>query len=110
MSDLKTYPVSNISTTLTSCNTTPAAGKRHVLGSWVVCNTALEPVSITAVLTRSAVDYNLLKNSKTIGVGNALFLFGLLGKLVLEPGDLLKLKTASATQTVDSVLSVSEEP
>lgn len=110
MADLKTNPVSNISTTLTTCNVTPAAGKKHVVGSWIIANTGAEPASITAVLTRSAVNYNLIKAGKTIGVGNSLFLVGLLGKLVLEPGDLLKLQTATATQFVDSILSISEEP
>lgn len=111
MADLDAFCVSTISNSFANCNTTaPTGNKKHVIGSWIICNTCLEPVSVTVVRTRGGIDYNLIKASKTIGVGNSLFMVGILGKVVIKPGDVLKIKTASATQTVDSDMSISEEP
>jgi hypothetical protein len=111
MSDLNSFLTSGGTNTflaLTAVSTTPAAGKKHVVGSWIIANISTNAVSIDCVITRSAVDYYQVKGF-TLQAGDSLFLHGLLGKVVLLPGDVLKVKS-TVTNSVDVSVSIAEEP
>lgn len=110
MSDLNSFLTSssNAFTSLTAVSTTPAAGKKHVIGSWIIANVSVNAVSIDASIQRSAVDYYSVKGF-TILAGDSLFLHGLLGKVVLLAGDVLRVK-ASVANSIDVTVSIAEEP
>ena len=93
---------------LTAVSTTPAAGKFHVVGSWIISNTSANAVSIDCTITSGGVDYYQVKGF-TLQAGDSLFLHGLLGKVVLLPGDVLKVKS-SVANSIDVTVSIAEEP
>lgn len=108
MSDLNSFLTANVGASLTAVSTTPAAGKKHVVGSWVIANTSINTVNVDACIRRSAVDYYSVKNFP-LQAGDTLFLHGLLGKVVLLAGDVLYVKSSAAT-SLDVTVSIAEEP
>jgi hypothetical protein len=93
---------------LTQVNTTPAAGKVHVIGSWVICNNSGAPANVYATIRRGGVD-TYQCNGFPLQAGDALFLHGLLGKVVLLAGDGLFVRS-SVSGAVDVTVSIAEEP
>jgi hypothetical protein len=103
-----TAGASNAFTSLTAVSTTPAAGKFHVVGSFIISNISANAVNITATVQRSAVDYSYVTNFP-LQAGDSLFLHGLLGKVVLLAGDVLRVKS-SVANSIDVEVSIAEEP
>lgn len=108
MSDLNSFLTVNVGTSLTAVSTTPAAGKKHIIGSWVLANTSSNSVSVDCCIRRAAVDYYQVKGF-TLQAGDTLFLHGLLGKVVLLAGDVLYSKSSVAA-SLDVSVSIAEEP
>jgi len=111
MSDLNSFLTSGGTNTflaLTAVSTTPAAGKKHVIGSWIIANVSGASLSVDATIQRSAVDYYSVKGFNILA-GDSLFLHGLLGKVVLLAGDVLRVKS-SVSGGVDVTVSIAEEP
>jgi hypothetical protein len=67
-------------------------------------NTTSSPITASAYITRSAVDYYLIENA-TVPVGSTLVVVGGDQKTVLITGDALKVVT-SATASADVITSV----
>lgn len=111
MSALNSFLTSGGSNTflaLTAVSTTPAAGKFHVIGSWIIANISGVSVSVDASIQRGGVDYYSVKGFN-LQAGDSLFLHGLLGKVVLLAGDVLRVKS-SVTNSIDVTVSIAEEP
>jgi len=67
-------------------------------------NTTASPVTVSIYITRSAVDYYLVKNA-TVPVGGSLAAVGGDLKVVMGTGDVLKV-VSSAASSIDAVTSV----
>lgn len=67
-------------------------------------NTSTSPVTVDAYITRSSVNYYLVKNA-TVPVGSSLVIVGGEQKVVLTTSDVLKV-VSSAAASVDAVTSV----
>lgn len=70
-------------------------------------NTSASPITVSAYITASAVDYYLIK-SATVPVGSSLVVVGGEQKVVLVTGDTLKVVTSAATSAdvATSVLNI----
>jgi hypothetical protein len=60
-----------------------------------IANTSASPITADAYVTRSAVDYYLIKDG-VVPVGGTLVVVGGEQKVVLEPADVLKVETSAA--------------
>jgi hypothetical protein len=70
-------------------------------------NTTTSPITVSAYITRSAVDYYLIKNA-TVPVGSSLVVVGGDQKTVMITSDALKVVTSAAASAdvVTSVLNI----
>jgi hypothetical protein len=91
----KSYPSKNVGTSAATIYTCPSATQTTLIGL-SVANTSASPITTDAYITRSAVDYYLIK-SGVVPVGGALVIVGGEQKVVLEPSDVLKVVTSAAT-------------
>ena len=91
----KSYPVKDVGTSPSTVYTCPAATQTTLIGL-SVANTSASPITAAASVTRSAVDYYLVKDA-TVPVGGSLVIVGGDQKVVLEPADVLKVVTSAAT-------------
>lgn len=91
----KSYPVKDVGTSPSTVYTCPAATQTTLIGL-SVANTSASPITADAYVTRSAVDYYLVKDA-TVAVGGSLVIVGGDQKVVLEPADVLKVVTSAAT-------------
>jgi hypothetical protein len=91
----KSYPVKDVGTSPSTVYTCPAATQTTLIGL-SVANTSASPITADAYVTRSAVDYYLVKDA-TVAVGGSLVIVGGDQKVVLEPADVLKVETSAAT-------------
>lgn len=91
----KSYPVKDVGTSPSTVYTCPAATQTTLIGL-SVANTSASPITADAYVTRSAVDYYLVKDA-TVPVGGSLVIVGGDQKVVLEPSDVLKVETSAAT-------------
>ena len=91
----KSYPVKDVGTSPSTVYTCPAATQTTLIGL-SVANTSASPITADAYVTRSAVDYYLIKDA-TVAVGGSLVIVGGDQKVVLEPSDVLKVETSAAT-------------
>jgi hypothetical protein len=91
----KSYPSKNVGTSAATIYTCPSATQTTLIGL-SVANTSASPITADAYVTRSAVDYYLIK-SGVVPVGGALVIVGGEQKVVLEPSDVLKVVTSAAT-------------
>ncbi len=91
----KSYPSKNVGTSAATIYTCPSATQTTLIGL-SVANTSASPITADAYITRSAVDYYLIK-SGVVPVGGALVIVGGEQKVVLEPSDVLKVVTSAAT-------------
>lgn len=85
---------------------TVAGGTQTTVIGMSCANTTASPVTVDAYITRSAVDYYLIKGA-TVPVGGTLVIVGGDQKVVLIASDALKV-ISSAASSVDAVTSVLE--
>lgn len=85
----------NVGTSAATIYTCPSATQTTLIGL-SVANTSASPITTDAYITRSAVDYYLIKTA-TVPVGGALVIVGGDQKVVLEVGDVLKVVTSTAS-------------
>ena len=90
----KSYPVKDVGASPSTVYTCPAATQTTLIGL-SVANTSASPITADAYVTRSAVDYYLVKDA-TVAVGGSLVIVGGDQKVVLEPSDVLKVETSAA--------------
>lgn len=91
----KSFPSKDVGTSPATVYTCPSATQTTVIGL-SVANTTASPITTDAYITRSAVDYYLIK-SGVVPVGGTLVIVGGEQKVVLEPSDVLKVVTSAAT-------------
>lgn len=91
----KSFPVKDVGTSPSTVYTCPSATQTTLIGL-SVANTSASPITADAYVTRSAVDYYLVKDA-TVAVGGSLVIVGGDQKVVLEPADVLKVETSAAT-------------
>ena len=91
----KSFPSKDVGTSAATIYTCPALTQTTLIGL-SVANTTASPITTDAYITRSAVDYYLIK-SGVVPVGGALVIVGGEQKVVLEPSDVLKVVTSAAT-------------
>jgi hypothetical protein len=85
----------NVGTSAATIYTCPAATQTTLIGL-SVANTSASPITTDAYITRSAVDYYLIKTA-TVPVGGALVVVGGDQKVVLQVGDVLKVVNSAAS-------------
>jgi hypothetical protein len=96
------YAAKNVGTSASSL-TTVSGGTTAAVSSLVVCNTTTSPITASVYITRSAVDYFIVRNA-TVPVGGSLeCIQG--NRVVLIAADALKV-SASANSSADCVASV----
>lgn len=102
----KSFPVKNVGTSASTVYTCPASTQTTLIGL-SVANTSASPITTDAFVTRSAVDYYLVK-AATVAVGGSLVIVGGDQKVVLEPSDVLKVVTsfASSADVFSSLLEI----
>lgn len=83
---------------------TVGGGTQTTLIGFSASNTTSSPITVDAYITRSAVDYYLIKGA-TVPVGSSLVIVGGDQKVVLIASDALKIVSSSAS-SVDAVASV----
>ncbi len=91
--------ITNSATTLF----TAVASTQHVITGLVISNTTAASISVDVYITRSAVNYYLVKGA-AIAPGNSLIASGGDQKLVLIFGDVVKALSSAAT-SADAILS-----
>ena len=91
----KSFPSKNVGTSPATVYTCPSATQTTLIGL-SVANTSASPITADAYVTRSAVDYYLIKDG-VVPVGGTLVVVGGEQKVVLEPADVLKVETSAAT-------------
>jgi hypothetical protein len=96
------YVAKDVGTSASSL-TTVSGGTTAAVASLVVCNTTTSPITASVFITRSAVDYFIVRNA-TVPVGGSLeCIQG--NRVVLIGSDALKV-SASANSSADCVASV----
>ena len=93
----------NVGTSAVSVYTIPAATQTTGIGM-TISNTSASVISVDVFITRSAVDYYIVKGAN-IAVGGALVPLGGEQKLVLNASDIIKVKSSAAT-SADVILSI----
>ena len=96
----------NVGTSAATVVTVGASTQTTIIGL-SFANTTTSPITASAYITRSAVDYYLITNA-TVPVGSSLVVVGGDQKTVLITGDALKVVTsaASSADVVTSVLNI----
>jgi hypothetical protein len=100
------YVNKNVGTSASTVVTVGAATQCTVIGL-AVANTTASPITTDVYVTRSAVDYYLIKGA-TVPVGSSLVVVGGDQKVVMITSDALKVVTsaASSADVVTSVLNI----
>lgn len=101
----KSYPSKNVGTSAATLYTCPAATQTTLIGL-SMANTSASPITTDAYITRSAVNYYLIKGA-TVPVGGALVIVGGDQKVVLQASDVLYVVN-SAAASGDAVCSLLE--
>lgn len=91
----KSYPYKNVGTSAASIYTCPSATQTTLIGL-SVANTTTSPITSDAYITRSAVNYYLVKGA-TVPVGGSLVIVGGDQKVVLQPSDILYVVNSAAS-------------
>ena len=97
------YVNKNVGTSAATVVTVGASTQTTVIGM-SAANTTSSPVTVDAYITRSAVDYYLVKGA-TVPVGSSLVIVGGDQKVVMGSSDALKV-VSSASTSIDVVTSV----
>jgi hypothetical protein len=90
----KSFLSKDVGTSPATVYTCPSATQTTLIGL-SIANTSASPITGDAYITRSAVDYYLVKDA-TVAVGGSLVIVGGDQKVVLEPADVLKVETSAA--------------
>lgn len=100
------YVNKNVGTSAATVVTVGASTQTTIIGL-AVANTTASPITADVYMTRSAVDYYLIKGA-TVPVGSSLVVVGADQKVVLITADILKVVTsaASSADVVTSVLNI----
>ena len=100
------YLNKNVGTSAATVVTVGASTQTTIIGL-SFANTTTSPITASAYITRSAVDYYLITNA-TVPVGSSLVVVGGDQKVVMVTGDVLKVVTsaASSADVVTSVLNI----
>jgi len=100
------YMNKNVGTSPATVVTVGASTQTTIIGL-DVSNTTASPITADVYVTRSAVDYYLIKNA-VVPVGGSLIVVGADQKVVLITSDALKVQTsaASSADVVTSVLNI----
>ena len=101
----KSYPSKNVGTSAATVYTCPSATQTTLIGL-SMANTSASPITTDAYITRSAVDYYLVKGA-TVPVGGSLVIVGGDQKVVLQASDVLKVVN-SASSSGDAFVSLLE--
>lgn len=91
----KSYPSKNVGTSAATVYTCPSATQTTLIGL-SMANTSTSPITTDAYITRSAVDYYLVKGA-TVPVGGSLVIVGGDQKVVLQASDVLKVVNSAAS-------------
>jgi hypothetical protein len=96
----------NVGTSAATVVTVGASTQTTIIGL-SFANTTTAPITASAYITRSAVDYYLIEDA-TVPVGSSLVVVGGDQKTVLITGDALKVVTsaASSADVITSVLNI----
>ena len=100
----KRYTSNSIGTSLETVYTVPASTTTVMIGG-VVSNVSVATVNITVTATTSSTVINLIGEDTPVPAGTALSFID--GKIVLETGDIVKVKS-SAAASADAHLSIME--
>jgi hypothetical protein len=100
------YLNKDVGTSAATVVTVGAATQTTVIGL-SLANTSTAPITVSAYVTVSAVDYYLVKNA-TVPVGGSLVVVGGDQKFVMVTGDVLKVvsSAASSADVITSVLNI----
>lgn len=100
------YLNKNVGTSAATVVTVGAATQTTVIGL-SFANTTTSPITVSAYVTVSAVDYYLIKDA-TVPVGSSLVVVGGDQKYVMVTGDVLKVisSAASSADVITSVLNI----
>ena len=101
----KSFLSKDVGASPTTVYTCPSATQTTLIGL-SIANTSASPITGDAYITRSAVNYYLIK-AGVVPVGGSLVVVGGDQKVVLEPSDVLKVQTSAAT-SADCVASLLE--
>ena len=91
----KSYPYKDVGTSAASIYTCPSATQTTIIGL-SVANTSTSPITSDAYITRSAVNYYLVKGA-TVPVGGSLVIVGGDQKVVLQTSDILYVVSSAAS-------------
>ena len=91
----KSYASKNVGTSAATVYTCPSATQTTLIGL-SMANTSTSPITTDAYVTRSAVNYYLVKGA-TVPVGGSLVIVGGDQKVVLQASDVLYILNSSAT-------------
>jgi hypothetical protein len=100
------YMNKNVGTSAATVVTVGASTQTTIIGL-SFANTTTSPITASAYITRSAVDYYLIEDA-TVPVGSSLVVVGGDQKTVMITGDALKVVTsaASSADVITSVLNI----
>jgi len=99
------YVAKDIGTSASTLVTVAAATQTTVVGL-SVANTSAADITVDVYITRSAVNYYVIKGA-TVPVGSTFILSGGDQKIILIAADVLKIVSSAAT-SADAILSVLE--
>lgn len=91
----KSYPSKNVGTSAATVYTCPAATQTTLIGL-SMANTSTSPITTDAYITRSAVNYYLIKGA-TVPVGSSLVIVGGDQKVVMQSSDVLYVVNSAAS-------------
>jgi len=91
----KSYATKNVGTSASAVYTCPASTQTTLIGL-SMANTSASPITSDAYITRSAVNYYLVKGA-TVPVGGSLVIVGGDQKVVLQAADVLYIQNSAAT-------------
>jgi hypothetical protein len=103
--NFKSYLTKDVGTSASSVYTCPSATQTTLIGL-SMGNTISSPITVSAYITRSSVDYYIIKNA-TVPVGGSLVAVGGDMKVVLQAADILKV-VSSAASSADVIASLLE--
>ena len=102
----KSFGAKEVGTTATTLYTAPAQTETTIIGL-SVANVSGSDITCDITLTKGAIEYFILKNGK-VPVGTSLVAVGGEQKIVVEAGNIVKIKTSSANGA-DAIMSVLEK-
>jgi len=91
----KSYANKDVGTSAATVYTCPSSTQTTLIGL-SMANTSASPIATDAYVTRSAVNYYLIKGA-TVPVGGSLVIVGGDQKVVLQPSDVLYILNSAAT-------------